>query len=90
MFKKERSIKYLKKISIGGTIVMTKERKFSERLIVKELGYLKIPQKVKDEYGTPTKFPNPEGDGVEKDGKLIVTYTFDIKEIEKLQSEKGE
>lgn len=64
--------------------------KISEKLIVSDLGYLKIPQPVKDKYGTPTKYPNPDW-YIEKDeNNLILIYKFNKKEIESLQTKKGE
>lgn len=61
--------------------------KISEKLIVSELGYLKIPQAVKGKYGTPTKYPNPDW-YIEKDeNNLILIYKFSKKEIKKLQGE---
>lgn len=64
--------------------------KISEKLIVSDLGYLKIPQGVKDEFGTPTKYPNPDWFIEENKDKLRIIYEFDMKELKELQSKKGE
>lgn len=97
MFKKERSIKYLKNISIVGNnkgmIYMSekeKTKRISEKLIVNELGYVKIPSPVKDKFGTPTKYPNPDWEFAEDKDTFRVTYIFDKQENDRIQNKKGE
>ena len=67
-----------------------KKKIISEKLIVSELGYLKIPQGIKDIHGTPTKYPNPDAYEYEDEQKLILVYEWDKKEIKRLQGKKGD
>lgn len=54
-----------------------------EQLLVQKMGYLRLPKRVRDEYGNPKDFPNPDVTAHETSGKLIVTYEFDLKKLPK-------
>ena len=64
------------------------ESKIVEELITPQ-GYFKIPQAVKDKFGTPTNFPNPRWDAVlnEEQGTLKIVYTIKVHEIKKDKQE---
>jgi len=56
--------------------------KFKETLI-NDLGYLKVPQAVKDKFGTPTKYPNPDYRiGKDDDKSFELIFVFPKKEME--------
>ena len=60
-----------------------------EQLLVQKMGYLRLPQRVKDGYGNPKKYPNPDVKVQEVDGKLVVSYEFDLKELPKKDKGSG-
>ncbi len=63
-----------------------KKSEIKEELLLKHQGYLKLPKRVKDTYGNPKKYHNPDATAQEKDGKLLVTFEFDL---DKLPKKKG-
>lgn len=68
--------------------VSFEDNKIDEKLIVNELGYLKIPQAVKGIYGTPTKFPNPDWSIIDDKELLILVYKF--KKSDMVERKEGE
>jgi len=60
------------------------ETKLEEKLIDNKSGYLKVPQAIKDHYGTPIKWPNPKCRVIRNDEEILeIAYTFDKQIIEK-------
>ena len=68
-----------------------KDREIKEELLVGKQGYLRLPKRVRDNYGNPKGYPNPDCTVQESGGKLVVTYVFDINQLPKIKgSEKDE
>ncbi len=65
-----------------GTIKKT-DSEIKEELIVKNQGYLRLPKRVRDHYGNPKAYPNPDVIVAEINGKLIVTFEFDLARLPK-------
>lgn len=55
----------------------------TEQLLIQKQGYLRLPQRVKDRYGNPKGFSNPDVKVEELDGKLVVCYVFELKDLPK-------
>lgn len=54
-----------------------------EELIVKNQGYLRLPKRVRDHYGNPKAYPNPDVSVEEVGGKLMVTFEFELAKLPK-------
>jgi len=67
-----------------------KDEEIKEQLLVESLGYVKIPKRVRDQYGNPKKYPNPDVSAHEQDGKLIVCYEFELDELPKKEKKEVE
>lgn len=63
--------------------VKKKDEEIKEQLLVDSLGYLKLPKRVRDQYGNPKKYPNPDVSAQEISGELVVTYKFKLKKLPK-------
>lgn len=61
--------------------------KINEQLIVKEVGYLRVPKPVKDKFGSPKYYPNPDWTTQETDDQFILTYKFDKKQLRRKDNE---
>ena len=59
------------------------KNKPEEQLLNIKLGYLKVPQAVKDRFGTPTKYPNPDYRiGCDDDDTFELIFIFPRKDME--------
>ena len=64
-----------------------KEPELINEIFVNAQGYLKVPDKMRHHFGSPTNYPQPTAT-VERIGKKIrLTYEFDRKEMEELEGE---
>ena len=54
-------------------------------LIVRELGYLKVPEKVRKTYGSPKRYPMPDADLVITEDEIRITYRFPKDEMDALK-----
>lgn len=54
-----------------------------EQLLVDSIGYLKLPKRVRDQYGNPKNYPNPDVSAEEVSGELVLTYRFKLKDLPK-------
>ena len=59
------------------------DEQIKEVLLIKSMGYLRLPKRVRDNYGNPKDYPNPDGFVQASDGKLSVTFVFDIDQLPK-------
>lgn len=59
----------------------SKEVRIEEELLMKDSGYLRVPKAVRQKFGTPRKFPQPEWTIGEDDDSLSLTFKFLKKKI---------
>ena len=52
--------------------------KIKERLLLKDMGYLRLPASVRDTYGSPKKYPEPDADVKVVGENIIVSYSFPL------------
>jgi len=66
-------------------------QKTQEQLIVPKLGYLKVPDDFRAEYGSPNRYPEPIAYTKKStvDGKTLLTYVWDTRELEKSHERKS-
>lgn len=63
--------------------VKKKDEEIKEQLLVESLGYVKIPKRVRDQYGNPKQYPNPDVSAQEVSGQLVIEYRFDLDKLPK-------
>lgn len=62
---------------------MMNGKRILEKLLDTNLGMLKIPKAVKDKFGTPTRYPNPDWRiGKDNEDVIEVVYIFDKRKLE--------
>ena len=66
--------------------ISKKDEEIKEELISRHHGYFRLPKRVRDQYGNPKEYPNPDATAQEIDGKLVVCYSF---LLDKLPKKKG-
>lgn len=63
----------------------TTNNKLKENLL-NDVGYLKVPAAVKDRFGTPTRYPNPDYRiGKDDDDSFELIFVFSKKDLEKVK-----
>ena len=65
------------------------DKEIKEELISRHHGYLRLPKRVRDQYGNPKKYPNPDATAQEIDGKLVVCYSFPLDKLPKKKEGSG-
>jgi len=57
------------------------EPEIRERLLLKDMGYLRLPASVRDTYGSPKKYPEPDVDVDLAGDILVVCYKFPLRNM---------
>jgi len=55
--------------------------KIKERLLLKDMGYLRLPASIRDTYGSPKKYPEPDAVVKIVDGNLVVSFKFPLSKM---------
>lgn len=63
-----------------GTVKKT-DAEIKEDILVRYQGYLRLPKRIRDQYGNPKKYPNPDVSAEETGGNLVVIYSFPLSKL---------
>jgi len=59
----------------------SEENKPEEQLKMKDSGYLRVPQPIKQRFGSPRKYPQPTWAFAEDTKTISLTFTWQKKEL---------
>ena len=71
------------------TPIVQREELGMEKVVMPNLPYLKVPQKFRDEFGSPVHYPEPRRVSKSESGDTVfLIYEFPKLDMDKLRKEK--